>query len=246
MYEQLRHEHHSLQFYTFRLERRLANTEAQVAELASLIRQTQDANGLLEDELRAAEEDNNWYKVALEDMRADFCSGRTDSMHALLVGTLATAQKEHLLSELKIQQTLSSSERRFARFYASLYGELEASCATIRADLDAELLVSQTQAVELQTAKAVQDATSADLNAVRTGMESMRKQLEETSSSLSAVKAREAALVQEVKDVKSQNKEQTTAHRQAFQKEKETASKLAMNLQQSKVAEEELRAEINQ
>jgi hypothetical protein len=116
----------------------------------------------------------------------------------------------------------------------------------MRADLDAELLVSQTQAVELQTVKADQDATTADLNATRTELESTRKQLEETLSSLSAVKVREAGLVQEVKEVKSQNKEQTTAHKQALQKEKETASKFATSLQQSKVAEEELRAEISQ
>jgi hypothetical protein len=245
-HDALRQEHSSLQFHTFRLERKLANTEAQVAELASLIRQTQDANGLLEDELRAAEEDKNWYKAALEDMRADLRSGGADSIHALLVDTLATAQKEHLLSEVETQQALSSGERRSARFYAGLHGELAISCATMRADLNAEQLVSQTQAIELQTAKALQDATTADLHATRTELESTRKQLEETSSSLSAVRAKEVALAQEVKEVKSQNKEQTAAHKQALQKEKETASKLVTSLQQSKFAEEELRAEINQ
>jgi hypothetical protein len=245
-HDKLRHEYHSLQFHTFRLERKLANTEAQVAELARLIRQSHDANGLLEDELCAAEEDKNWYKSTLEDIRADLRSGRADSIHALLVDTLATAHKEHMLSELKIQQALSSGERRSARFYAGLNGELVISCATMRADLDAELLVSQTQAVELQTAKAIQDAMIADLHATRTTLESTRKQLEETSSSLSTVKSREVALAQEVKEVRSQNKEQTTAHKQALQKEEEAASKLATSLQQSKVAEEELRAEINQ
>ena len=246
VHDQLRQEHNSLQFHTFRLERKLANTEAQVTELAGLARQTQDASGLLEDELRTAEEDKNWYRATLEDMRADFSSSLAGSNHALLVDTLATAQKEHLLSELEIQHSLSSGERRSTRFYAGLYSQLVASCATMRGDLDAELLVSQTQAVELQTAKAVQDATTADLNATRTELESTRKQLEETLSSLSAVKMREAELAQEVKEIKSQNKEQMTAHKQALQKEKETASKLAASLQQSKVAEEELRAEINQ
>ena len=245
-HDQLRQEHNSLQFHAFRLERKLASTEAQVAELAALVRQTQDASGLLEDELRTAEEDKNWYRATLEDMRADFRSGLMGSIHALLVDTLATAQKEHLLSEFEIQHALFTGERRSARFYAGLYSQLAASCATIRADLDAELLATQTQAVELQSAKAVQDATTADLNATRAELESTRKQLEETLSSLSVVKVREAALVQEVKEAKSQNKEQTTAHKQALQKEKETANRLAMSLQQSKVAEEELRAEINQ
>ena len=246
VHDQLRQEHNSLQFHAFRLERKLVNTEAQVAELAGLVRQTQDASGLLEDELRTAEEDRNWYRAALEDMRADFSSGLAGSIHAPLVDTLATAQKEHLLSELEIQHALFTGERRSARFYAGLYKQLAASCATMRADLDAELLVSQTQAVELQTAKVFQDSTTADLNATRTELESTRKQLEETLSSLSAVKVKEAGLVQEIKEVKSQNKEQMTTHKQALQKEKETASKLATGLQQSKVAEEELRAEITQ
>jgi chromosome segregation ATPase len=247
-HDELRREHDALRFHTFRLERKLSNTEAQVAELASLIRQTQDANDLLADELRAAEEDKIWYKTALEDLWADHRNDRADSIsiYTLLVDTLATAQKEHLFSMLEIQHGLSSGERRSARFYAGLNAELVVSCATMRVDLDAELLVSQTQTVELQTTKAVLDATTTDLHATRTELESTRKQLEETSSSLSAAKAREVALVQELKEARSQNKEQTAAHKQALQMEKETASKLAASLQQSKFAEDELRTEINQ
>jgi chromosome segregation ATPase len=245
-YDKLWREHNSLQFHSFRLERKLANTEAQVAELASLIRQTHDANGLLEAELRASEEDKNSRLVAFEDLRTDLRSGGGDSIHDLLVDILYVAQKELLLSELEIQLALSSGDRHSAQSYAALNDELASSCAAMRADLDAELVVSQTQAIQLQTAKAVQEATTADLHAARTELESTRKQLEEASSSLSAVKTREAALMQEVKEVRTQNKEQTTAHKQALQKEKETVSRLASSLQQTKVAEEELRAEISQ
>ncbi|KAI0256405.1 hypothetical protein BJV78DRAFT_1171962 [Lactifluus subvellereus] len=246
-YDTLWRECNSLQFHTFRLERKLANAEAQVAELASLVRQTQDANGLLEAELRATEEDKNLYLAALEDLRTDLhSSSGADSIHSLLVGTLYASQRELLLSELEVQVALSSGDRLSAQSYAALNDELASSCATMRADLDAELLVSQTQAVQLQTASVVQEATTADLHAARTELESTRKQLEEASSSLSAVKTREAALLQEGKEVKTQNKEQTAAHKQALQKEKETAGKLASSLQQSKVAEEELRAEIGQ
>ena len=245
-HDKLQHEHNSLQFHTFQVERKLANTEAQVAELTTLIRQSQDTNGLLVDALDVAEEDRHWYMAALEDTRTDLRNAHVDSTHALLSGTLATSQKEHLLSELGIQEALSSGESRSAKFYARLNRELAASCNAVRADLDAELLVSQNRAIELQTAKALQDVTSAGLQAARTELESTRKQLEEASGSLSAVKMREAALVQEVKEVISQNKEQTTAHKQALQKEKETSNRLATGLQQSKVAEEELRAEINQ
>jgi len=245
-HDELQHEYNSLQFHTFRLERKLANTEAQVAELASLIRQSQDTNGLLEDELRTVEEERNWFIAALKDARTDLRSVRVDSTHAVLVDILATSQKEHLLAELEIQGALTSGESRSAKFYYRLNIELVASCAAIRAELDAELLVSQTRAIELQTAKALQDVTNVDLHVARTGLESTRKQLEEASSSLSAIRTREAALVQEVTEVRSQNKEQTTAHNQVLQKGKETATRLASSLQQSKVAEEELRAEINQ
>ncbi|KAH9985815.1 hypothetical protein BJV74DRAFT_846401 [Russula compacta] len=245
-HDELRHEHNSLQFHTFRLECKLATTEAQVEELAILIHQTRDVNGLLKDELRAAEGDKNWYRVGLEDMQTDLRGSRADSIPVLLAGTLATAQKEHLLSKLEIQEALSSGDQRSAKFYSSLNSELVTSCATMRADLDAELLVSQTQAIELQTTKAVQDATTADLHAARTELESTRKQLEEATSLLNDVKTREAALLQEVKEAKSQNREQTTAHIQALQKEKGAVSRLVTGLQQSKVAEEELRTEIDQ
>jgi hypothetical protein len=244
-YDKLWCERNSLQFHTFRLERKLANTEAQVAELASLIRQSQDANGLLEAELRATEEHRISCFDALEDLSTDLRSDG-DSTHSQLVDRLYAAHEELLLSELEIQVMLSSSDRRSAQSYAALNDELASSCVAMRADLDAEQVVSQAQAIQLQAAKAVQEATTADLHAVRTDLESTRKQFEETLSLLSAVRMREAALVQEVEEVRTQNEEQATAQKQALQKEKETVAKLASSLQQSKVAEEELRAEVSQ
>jgi chromosome segregation ATPase len=248
-YDELWRERNSLQFHSFRLERKLANTEAQVAELASLMRQTRDANGLLEAELCATKEEKDALLATVEDLRTDirsFGSGGDDFAHSLLVDTVYAAQKELLLSELEIQVALYSGDRLSVQSYAALNDELASSFAIVRAHLDAELAVSKTQAIELQTAKAVQEATTADLHSARAELESTRKQLEEASSSLSAVRTSEAALIQEVKELRTQNKEQTTAHKQALQKEKETVGRLASSLQQNKVAEEELRAEISQ
>ncbi|KAI0295848.1 hypothetical protein B0F90DRAFT_1820285 [Multifurca ochricompacta] len=248
-YDQLQREHNSLQFHTFRFERKLANTEAQVAEMASLIRQAQEANGFLEAQLRVAEDDRNMYIAALQDLRIDLslqggCG--CGSSHILPADALFSSQREFLLSELEIQEAISSTERLSAVFYADLNDELVSSCAAMRADLDAELLVTQTQAIQFQADRAMHDATVADLHTARTELESTRRRLEEASGLLDDVKTREAALMQEVKEVRSQSKEQTTAHKHALQKEKETTNKFASSLQQSKVAEDELRAEINQ
>jgi chromosome segregation ATPase len=248
-YDELWRERNSIQFHTFRLERKLANTEAQVAELASLMRQTRDANGLLEAELCATKEEKNALLATLEDLRMDIRScggGGDDSAHYLLVDTVYAAQKELVLSELEIQVALSSGDRLSVQSYAALNDELASSFAMMRTHLDAELAVSKAQMIELQTAKAVQEAMTTDLHSAQTELESTRKLLEEASSSLSAVRASEAALIQEVKELRTQNMEQTTAHKQALQKEKETVSRLASSLQQNKVAEEELRAEISQ
>jgi chromosome segregation ATPase len=244
-YDRLRREQNSLQFHSFRLERKLANTEAQVAELAGLIRQSQETIDFLESQLRSAEDERSLYRVTLDDFGKDLREV-DNSTHILLVDTLFTAQKELLLSELEIRESLSSGDRHLARAYAELNNQLVSSCATMRAELTAELLKSQMQAIQLQTAKTVHDGTTADLHAARAELESTRKQLVETSNSLDAAKAIEIALAQEVKDVKSQSKEQATAHRQALQKEKDSVSKLTTSLQQSKVAEDELRTEIDQ
>ncbi len=247
-YDRLRREQNSLQFHSFRLERKLANTEAQVAELAGLIRQSKETNDFLESQLRSAEDERSLYRVALEDFGKDLHIGRGDdnSTHTLLVDTLITAQKELLLSELEIRESLSSGDRHLARAYAKLNNQLVSSCAAMRTELNAELLNSQMQAIQLQTAKTIHDGTTADLHAARAELEATRKQLGETTDSLDAAKAREIALTQEVKDIKSQSKEQATAHRQSLQKEKDTASKLTTSLRQSKVAEDELRTEIDQ
>ena len=243
-YDQLRREHNSLQFHFFRLERKLANSDAQVVELAGLIRQSREMKDFLESQLRSAEEERSLYKADLEDLRQD--RGDDTSTHTLLADTLFAAQQELLLSELEIRESLSSGDRHLTRAYAELNNQLAASYTAMRTELNAELLKSQIQAVELQTAKTVHDGTTADLHAARAELEATRKQLEETSGSLDIAKGREVALTQEVKDAKFQSKEQATAHKRALQKEKDTASKLTTSLQQSKVAEDELRMEINQ
>ena len=243
-YDQLRREHNSLQFYSFRLERKLANSDAQVVELAGLIRQSRETKDFLESQLRSAEEERSLYKADLEDLRQD--RGDDTSSHTLLADTLFAAQQELLLSEIEIRESLSSGDRHLTRAYAELNNQLATSCTAMRTELNAELLKSQIQAVELQTAKTVHDGTMADLHAARAELEATRKLLEEISGSLDIAKGREVALTQEVKDAKFQSKEQATAHKQALQKEKDTASKLTTSLQQSKVAEDELRMEINQ
>ena len=210
-----------------------------MSELAGLLRQSQETIDFLESQLRSSEDERSLYRAALEDFKI---GGEDNCTHTLLVGTLFTVHKEFLLSELEIRESLSSADRYLARGYAELNNQLVSSCVAMRA----ELLKSQMQAIQLQTAKTVHDGTTADLHAARAELESTRKQLEETSKSLDAAKIREIALTQEVKNIKSQSKEQATAHRQALQKEKDTASKLTTNLQQSKVAEDEFRKEIDQ
>ena len=243
-YDRLRREQNSLQFYSFRLERKLANSEAQVAELAGLIRQSQEKNDFLESQLRSAEEERSLHRAAVEDLRKD--RDYNTSTHDLLADTLFTAQKELLFSELEIRESLSTGDRHLARAYAELNNQLVSSCTATRTELNAELLKSRMQAIELQTAKTVHEGTMADLNAARAELESTREQLVETADSLDATKAREIALTQEVKDARFQSKEQATAHRQALQREQDTAIKLTTSLHQSKVAEDELRTEIDQ
>ncbi|KAF8264585.1 hypothetical protein EI94DRAFT_1738064 [Lactarius quietus] len=210
-YDRLRREHNSLQFHSFRLERKLVNSEAQVAELAGLIRQSKETNDFLESQLCSAEDERNLYQ-ALEDFGKDLHIG----------------------------------DRHLTSAYAELNSQLVSSCTATRTELNAELLKSQMQAIELQTAKMIHDGIIADLNVARAELEATCKQLVETSDSLDVAKGREIALTQEVKNVKFQSKEQATAHRQALQNEKDLVSKLTTSLRQSKVAEDELRTEIDQ
>jgi hypothetical protein len=243
-YDRLRREQNSLQFHSFRLERKLANSEAQVVELAGLIRRSQETNDFLEAQLRSAEEERSLYSAALEDLGKD--RGDDTSLHTVLVDTLSTAQQELLLSELEIKESLSSGDQHLTSAYAEVNNQLVSSCTAMRTELNAELLKAQMQAMQLQTAQTAHDGTTADLHAARTELEVTRKQLEETADSLDAAKGREIALKQDIKGAKFQSQEQATAHRQALQKEKDAASKLTTSLQQSKVAEDELRTEIDQ
>ena len=170
----------------------------QVSELAGLVRQSQETIDFWESQLRSAEDERSLYRVAFEDFKI---GGDDNSTHTLLVDTLFTVQKELLLLELEIRESLSSGDQHLARGYAELNNQLVSSCVAMCAELSAELLKTQMQAIQLQTAKTIHDGTTADPHAARAELESTRKQLGDTSNSLDAAKAREIALTQEVKDI---------------------------------------------
>ncbi|THH15657.1 hypothetical protein EW146_g4850 [Bondarzewia mesenterica] len=242
-YEALEYEHAGLQLRAFRLERKLGNSEGQVVELASLIRQTKDDNAMLQARLRDVGEHLEFYSSARKDA-LDVPESLDDSDN--LVNEVLAAQsgirrsKEALLDLYSTNIHLSYEACRF-----NTHTALRSFAASVE-DLEQARQKAQQDASELESMKAFRDAFASDLAIIRTERDNIRGQLVDAMTSLEVSKANEGVLTKQLQALDSKIQENKAAHEQALKKERETTQRLATSVQKHKMAEEALRAEIEQ
>ncbi|ETW80450.1 hypothetical protein HETIRDRAFT_24876, partial [Heterobasidion irregulare TC 32-1] len=188
-----------LQMQVMRLERKLANSEGQVVELANLIRQTKDENSILLASLDDSTRQLAFYSNAWRDSLQDkFFMDEFDD----IIGELFTAKS----NMWRVQQTLC-----------------DASVATHRLT-----------------------ALDSDLHTLRTERDTVLSQLAIAVSSMEISKANEGALTKQLQALESKIQELQTSQEQALKKEREASQRMAVSVQKHKMAEDALRAEIEQ
>lgn len=243
-HENLELESAQLRMRLARMERKLANSDDQVLELAHLIRQAQNTNRLLTYELAEARSEIEWRTMeSLSSSQA--CSLQNISNHSTIDeinGFLLEEQdfENKIQSQyaIALQNQLELSRNLIDEHRTRLYA-VEDSLAdkVVEADqLRHTLTRTEGAVVKLSEenkaqAEKIEQLTYLNEGHVR-GMTELRVKLEDASVSLVTTEARAKSDIVKL--------------REDLRKEKEITTRLHSTLQQNKMAEEALKAEIDQ
>jgi hypothetical protein len=178
----------SLSLQLFRLQRKLANSEAQVIELAHLIRQLKEKNILLNHQLHDTQREFEFYHTCLDN-----------------------------LPPPDIYPVISSYYQYLSSTYNSRLEEVNPN-----ASIAAELELDQQDRVTLE------------------------EQLADVTANNKSLQSSVAVLEQQLADAKRETQESASAHAVLLNKEKDSVHRLTITVQKSRMAEDALRAEINE
>ena len=182
----------SLSLQLFRLQRKLANSEAQVIELAHLIRQLKEQNNLLNHQLHDTQCEFDFYQNCLDSLPPPDIYPLISSYYQYLSSTYNSRLEE-------VNPTF--------QHHASIATELE---------------------------KAQQDRVTLEV------------QLADATANNKSLQSSVAVLEQQLADAKRESQESASAHAVLLNKEKDSVHRLTVTVQKSRMAEDALRAEINE
>ncbi|KAI5118462.1 hypothetical protein M0805_006281 [Coniferiporia weirii] len=242
-YQSLKFDYTLLQLQMARLQRKLANSDDQVYELALLIRQTQATNALLLDQLREAEDELRW---RLKESR--FTSAYTST--PLTDDSLRSKSEALIVEERSCREEGLTQLRNIAQTQLDLY--------RLSGTQLIEHLTSTEHTLSLEQAElARQKAKLAEAEDLVVKLSSetelRKKELGELSSKNSAQVGEILAFQEKLKEkerallsAENNAKAEIFKHNELLRKEREMTSRLHSTVQKSKMAEDALKAEIEQ
>lgn len=237
---QTRYEADALRLRVNKLERKLANSEDQVVELAHLIRQTKDENVFLARQLREAQEEAARYSSLLQ-------AAEDELRDEARVHPELEEEIEHFGVELQeAEHAKQEAIREDLHGWADLHGlradSLTQHAAVLVAALEHAEEKAKQHASELSASKTKCDELQQTHDILRTQYVDTQEQLARTSTALDASKAAEATLAQQLADAAAEQ----GRLQQAIQREKDAGRRLANTVQQHRAAEDALREEMDQ
>ncbi|KAN0091117.1 hypothetical protein V8E55_004683 [Tylopilus felleus] len=239
----LKEEHLVLQTRSLRLERKLANSESQVTELAYLIRQKEEENKLLLEQLRAAEEEVIFCSRLLQENRLEQTRGGDDDISRL--------EEEVAALRLDIVQahalaTLVEYRNAAHDFYRDLADDMRLRVNVLENTALQEQSANRALTEEVASLIAQREASSVELQRLQTELTEANRNLANEQVSLAELRQSRDVLQDKVNGLEKQLGEQVSRHKVALQKERDVAQKLSMQLSMSKTAEDTFKAEVEQ
>lgn len=235
-----RQEADALQLRVNKLERKVANSEDQVVELAHLIRQTKNENTFLANQLREAQEEAEYYASLL---RAAQDGQREEApVHRRLEREVERLGVELRDTEHAKQASICDDLHTWVELYRLRAGSLLQNATALADALDLAEGHARQHASELSVSKAKINELQMTHDILRTQYVDAQEQLARASTALDASKATEAALMKQLEEAAAER----ARSQQALQKEKDAARQLANTVQQHRAAEDALRDEMDQ
>lgn len=239
----LKEERLALQSRSLRLERKLANSEGQVTELAHLIRQANEENKLLCEQLRNVEEEVVLYSRLLQENKLDQMdhhdadiSGLENTLAALCLDIV----QNH--SPASLQEYYDAAHN----FYRDLTDDMRLRMDVLENATRQEQSANRALAEEVANHIALREASSVELQRLQTELAEANRNLANEQVSLAGLCQSRDVLQDKVNVLEKQLGEQASQHKAALQKERDIAHKLSAQLGMSKTAEDTLKADIEQ
>ncbi|KAK0212928.1 hypothetical protein DFS33DRAFT_1482718 [Desarmillaria ectypa] len=238
-FSRLQSDHMAGQICTFRLQRKLANAEGQVVELANLIRQAKDQNHLLAGRLREIEEEiHSFWSPALQSQVVN--RPPVDDTDALV----AAVEKDiHDGSELR-----GHLDTEIDRMFVDYYRLLSDSILSSYGDADLELADVKQSKQDLSKRLAEVEENhgmlSRQISQTEGERDSARQLLKATEDIAEGLRQQSEEYKRQTADLKVKLEERYRAYKAELKGEKENTQRLTSTIQKQHMAEEGLRAEI--
>ena len=244
LYQQAKQEAVVLQLRNTRLERKLANSDGQVVELANLIRQMKEEKAFLTTQLRETQEEADSVRLALHDTLLTAVPLRDDLVN-LEVATCAVLEERRLSDReaYEVEQAnfetwaiLDRAQKDLLLFNASVLAK-EVKVAHTRLDEHAH---------QLAEANSVRNHLAASLERAQTEHAEVQRVLAESTASLAEANVRAESLKNELDRVQADARLEVARAEQGVQQEKKAAERLSAALHQAQQTEQFLQSEVEQ
>lgn len=250
-YATLVEDYNILQLRSFRLERKLANSEGQVIELANLVRYTQEENMLLLQQLRDTQEEAAFHWQTSQEHQASVGSRsyRTEQRELrCLEGDFFQCERDITISTdtMAIQESALMCTKAISDFYHSYNVELLAECSRLEDILEKQDKSHSELINEVACNLTERDVLQVELSKAQIEVTAGQRALADVQASLTESREGQRVLQHEVGELTNQMRDMATSHKQALQRECDASQKLSTALQISKSAEEALEAELEQ
>ncbi|KAF9502001.1 hypothetical protein BDN71DRAFT_1485888 [Pleurotus eryngii] len=236
-FAEVRRERDAQRVQVFRLERKLANSEEQVVELASLIRCAKSENTLLIQQLSQADEVIYHCRTALHDRISNDRQTFDD------IQELCSSIDKHCQQTQESVQAISKYQADLTtEFYVPGYHELLETYQLAEQDLQVQRKLLDW--FDVETSRTTAECDELRCRADRLQTELAKADTERAMASVAEVQRK--ALETQLAQAEHKLDESATAHQTAINQEREAVQRLALSVQKAKLVEDGLRADLEQ
>ncbi|KAG6842111.1 hypothetical protein C0991_002765 [Blastosporella zonata] len=238
----LRHENAALSIHISRLERKLANTVAQVDELAFLIRQTNEQKMFLSHRLRDVENEVVFYQRVL----LDSSTLPLDDTDGSLLDLLNPMERGHSASQQEVSSVTTKMAELYSEFHKLASEQLLLEHIVVDRQFKCEQQISEQHATSLSSALVSHEAIAARFERVQEEKRTLNAELKVATDLAASLKSSSESLVRRAAEAEEKLTDAVVSNEAALKKECDTTRRLMETVQKSRMAEDALRSEIEQ
>ncbi|TFK91332.1 hypothetical protein K466DRAFT_660114 [Polyporus arcularius HHB13444] len=240
-HERVKHELTALKLRNNRLERKLATSEAQVPELANLIRQVKEENSFLAAQLREAREESHYYRYALRDT-----SSIAEDASPDLEAVAAAFEEDRRISDQELHEAVCGDLELWRALDHAQKESLLYHSSVITKELDNVRAQLEHRTKEVSAAEVARNHLCESLAKAQTEHAEAQVKLADSVASLAESNVRLEAIKKQLEVSQMEARAEVAKAEQMVLQEKQANQRLVASLRQAKQAEQFLRSEIEQ